>query len=158
MSKATGSGGPGRGQSCSPGPADAPDFIALYRADAMARIRIVKQGLPAATEGQLARYMSLSQRRVKAMLGLRTVTGRSVLSMNDSAHVLGLALLIGQTQQMVIESGRPEGFNAAAWLAQWLDRPVAAIGGKRPVDLLDTDDGRAIVSTVLERMRTGVYS
>lgn len=157
MSKATASDAPDSRQPCSPGP-DAPDFIGLYRADAMARIRIVKQGLPAATVGQLARYMGLPQRRVKAMLGLRVGIGRGVLSMNDSAHVLGLARLIGQAQQMVIESGRPEGFNAAAWLAQWLDGPVAAIGGKRPADLLDTDDGRAIVAKVLERMRTGVYS
>ena len=81
-----------------------------------------------------------------------------MLSPDESARVLGMARLVGQVQPMVQESGQPEGFDAAAWVARWIDRPVPALGGLRPAELLDTAEGQAIVANVLSRAQTGAYS
>lgn len=66
--------------------------------------------------------------------------------------------LIAQVQRMVRESGNPEGFDAAAWVSRWLDTPVPALGGQRPIDLLDTTEGQAKVVTVIAQMQTGAYT
>ena len=56
------------------------------------------------------------------------------------------------------ESGRPEGFNAAERVARWIDRPLPALGGQKPVELMGTAEGRALVSDIVARMQTGAYS
>lgn len=40
----------------------------------------------------------------------------------------------------------------------WLNRPNRALGGRRPLDLLDTDLGIQQVEQVLGRIEYGVYS
>ncbi len=54
---------------------------------------------------------------------------------------------------MVEESGETDSFNAAEWLAQWLEEPLPALADGRPVDLMDTAEGQAIVSNLLARMQ-----
>ena len=51
-----------------------------------------------------------------------------------------------------------EAFDAAGWLAAWLDEPVPALGGRRPGELLDTAEGRALVSRLLMQMQAGTYA
>lgn len=72
--------------------------------------------------------------------------------------MFGVASLIGQVQTMIEESGNPEGFNAAEWVARWIDRPLPALGGQRPAELMDTSDGRVLVSNIVARMQSGAYS
>ncbi|WP_309228748.1 MbcA/ParS/Xre antitoxin family protein [Roseomonas sp. KE2513] len=66
--------------------------------------------------------------------------------------------LLHQVQAMVRESGDPVGFDAAAWLSRWLSAPLPALGGARPIDLLNTAEGEAQVSNILARMQSGAYS
>ncbi|MCV2357037.1 MbcA/ParS/Xre antitoxin family protein [Paucibacter sp. B2R-40] len=77
---------------------------------------------------------------------------------NDSVRLVGKARLVGQVQQMVAESGDQEGFDAAAWVEQWLESPLPALGGRKPATFMDTTDGQALVATLLARMQTGAYS
>ena len=44
------------------------------------------------------------------------------------------------------------------WLSGWLRTPVPALGGTRPIDLIDTMEGQALVSQVLTRMQSGAYA
>lgn len=81
-----------------------------------------------------------------------------MLNQDESERVLGIARLVGQVDNMVRESGNPEGFNAATWVAKWLDRPQPALGGMRPAELMDTADGRGIVSDLIARMQSGAYA
>ena len=69
-----------------------------------------------------------------------------------------MALLVGQVREMVAESGDPAGFDAALWLARWLQRPLPALGGRRPAEFMDTADGQSLVSTMVARMQTGAYA
>lgn len=80
------------------------------------------------------------------------------LSPDESERVIGVAKLVGQLQAMIEESGNPEGFDAAAWLSQWLREPVPALGGARPFDLMDTMEGQALVSRTLAQMQSGAYA
>ena len=69
-----------------------------------------------------------------------------------------MARLVGQVQAMVNESGDPTAFNAAEWVARWLEDPLAALGGQRPAELIDTAEGQAIVSNLLARIQSGAFA
>jgi len=140
------------------------DFLALYRADAMARIRIIKQGMPARSVKVIAGRMSISKARLMTTLGLaRATVDRKArtnmpLSTDDSARVLGMARLVGQVQEMVAESGEPDGFAAAPWVARWLQCSLPALDGRCPSVFMDPDDGQSLVSNIVARMQRGAYS
>jgi uncharacterized protein (DUF2384 family) len=69
-----------------------------------------------------------------------------------------VSALVALVQRVVVESGDPAGFDAAAWTARWLSRPVPALGGRCPMDYLDTQEGRALLETLIMRMQSGAYS
>jgi len=69
--------------------------------------------------------------------------------------VSALATLV---QQVVDESGDPLGFDALAWTTRWLDRPLPALGGARPAEYMATQEGRALVETLILQMQSGAYS
>ncbi len=76
----------------------------------------------------------------------------------ESERVIGMASLIGQVQAMVEESGDAADFNAAAWLSHWLKEPLGALGGRRPLDYMDTITGQALVSRTLAQIQSGAYA
>lgn len=139
-------------------------FVDVYRAEPLTRVKIIKQGLPADFLDQLSRRMNMPKERLLPALGIaRATASRRVreakpLSIDDSESALGMARLVGQVQAMVDESGDPEGFNAAEWVAQWLEEPLPALGGQCPAELIDTAEGQAIVSNLLTRMQSGTYA
>jgi uncharacterized protein (DUF2384 family) len=108
--------------------------------------------------------MDLSQEKVLGYLALPTATinrkvkRKELLSPSDSARVLGLASLIGQVQTMVERSGNPEGFDAAKWLAEWMERPLPALGGAKPAEYLDTIAGQQLIGNLLAMMESGAYA
>lgn len=70
------------------------------------------------------------------------------------------ARLLAQVEQIVRESGDPErarGFDAATWLAGWLDSPAPALGGRAPAEYLHTPDGVDLVSRLLGAQQSGAY-
>ena len=140
------------------------NFLGMYRADPMERIQIIKRGMPARTVEAMAKRMAVPKEGLVATLGLARATvdrkarDNKTLSTDDSARVLGMARLVGQVEEMVAESGDSTGFDAAAWVAQWLQSPLPALGGKPPAEFMDTADGQALVSTLMARMQTGAYA
>lgn len=147
-----------------PGGWGAHSYVDVFRAEPLARVRWIKQGLPANFLDQLSREMNMPKERLLPALGIaqatvsRKVRESKPLSSDDSERALGMARLVGQVEAMVEESGDPVGFNAAEWVAQWLEEPLAALGGQRPADLMDTSEGQAIVANVLARMQSGAYA
>ena len=75
----------------------------------------------------------------------------------EEARASGIASLVAQVQTMVEQSGNPEGFDAAKWVGRWIDRPLPALGGQRPAELMATPDGRALVSNIVACMQSGAY-
>lgn len=81
-----------------------------------------------------------------------------ILPLGESQRTIGLAGLVRQLEAMIQESGNPEGFDAAAWMSRWLNDPLPAFGGMRPVDLMDTVEGQALVSATLAKLQSGAYA
>src|SRR5687767_4467887 len=139
-------------------------FASLYQAEAIERVTLVRAGLPASIIEELSAEMAIPRSKLYVMMGLpratveRKVSNESVLNKDESEHVLGVARLVGQVETIVRESGEAAGFDAAKWTAAWLDRPHPALGGKRPAELMDTADGRGIVSDLIARMQSGAYT
>ena len=136
----------------------------LYRTRPLELIAKIKQGVSAAEaklviadlrlgQGEAMKALNLSQATVN-----RKAKQAKSLTPDESERVIGAAKLVGQLQAMVEDSGEPAGFDAAAWLSQWLREPIPALGGIRPVDLMDTMEGQALVSQTLAQMEGGAYA
>ena len=136
----------------------------LFNLDVMDRVEIVKRGIPATYVETLSRSMAMPKETFYRTIGLaratidRKVRHRQRLSADESERVIGLARLVGQAQQMVQESGGDHEFDAPKWLTSWLSRQLGAIGGKRPGELMDTADGRLLVSDLLAQQQSGAYA
>ena len=139
-------------------------LVDLFRADPMDRVALVKTGVPAAGFVVLASNMNMPKERLASTLGLaratvdRKIRDNKVLSPDESSRVLGMASLVGQVQSLVAESGRTQDFDAGAWVSNWLEQPVPALGGRRPAELMDTSEGQAIVSRLVAQMQSGAYA
>ncbi|MGE0315846.1 MAG: antitoxin Xre/MbcA/ParS toxin-binding domain-containing protein [Lautropia sp.] len=48
-------------------------------------------------------------------------------------------------------------FDVGQWLGEWLQTPMAALQGKRPVDMLDVPAGQAVVFRLLGSLESGAY-
>lgn len=140
------------------------DYLSLFREDPLAQVGLVKQGVAPMVIDGLAGGMNVSKDKLLATLGLRRETIRrrtkanESLSIEESSRVLGISRLIGQVQAMVEASGNPEGFDAATWVGAWLDRPLPALGGQRPAELMDTAEGQAVVANTILRAQSGAFA
>jgi putative toxin-antitoxin system antitoxin component (TIGR02293 family) len=141
-----------------------PHYAGLFQLGQVERISVVRAGLPAMVLCTLAEDMQVTREQLYVWVGIPRATANrkirlsAALSQDESERVLGLARLIGQVEQIVAESGTPEGFDPAAWTADWLAQPAAALGGKSPGEFLDTGDGRALVSGLISQMQSGAYA
>lgn len=70
----------------------------------------------------------------------------------------GIASLIGKVQAMAEESGDPTGFDAARWVADWLAKPLPALGGATPASYMDTFEGQKLVTELLSMSQSGAYA
>ena len=139
-------------------------YVTLYRSAPSDRIAMIKGGLEASVANVIITYISGSKNDALRAVDIsqatmnRWVKARARLPPAESERILGVGRLVGQVQAMVEESGDPKGFDAPAWLTRWLGEPLAALGGARPRDLLDTIEGQRMVSEALGRMRSGAYA
>lgn len=65
-----------------------------------------------------------------------------------------LAQMVAMVRAM---AGEQPGFDAEAWVRVWIEQPVPALGGRRPVEVVSTPDGRDAVLGVLGAMQGGAY-
>jgi putative toxin-antitoxin system antitoxin component (TIGR02293 family) len=138
--------------------------LKLFRANVVERVNIVKDGVPARYVTALAACMGVPKDKFYRTIGLmrptvdRKVRASKLLSQDESERVMGIARLVGQAQSLVQESGGSEGFDAARWVAAWLDRSLPALGGKRPGEFMDTADGRTLVADLLAQQQSSAYA
>lgn len=141
-----------------------PPYALLFALGQVERIRVVREGVPATVLTTLADDMKVTREQVYVWAGIpratanRKIRQSATLSQDESERALAIARLIGQVEQIVAESGTPEGFNPATWTAAWLAQPAAALGGTNPGEFMDTADGRALVSGLIAQMQSGAYA
>lgn len=141
-------------------------FRFTYELDLLQRVETIKAGVPASLVPRLARQMGVSKERFAQQLGIaratldRKVLAKESLSADEGARVLGVERLVGLAQAMVEDSGGPgpDKFNAAQWVAGWLEQPLPALGGRHPAELMDTVDGQRIVENLLARAQSGAFA
>lgn len=139
-------------------------FSSLYLADPLVRVEIIKKGVPAVEVARLARSMGTPKERLFKTLGLpratvdRKARNKQTLSIDQGERVVGMFKLVGQVKTMVEQSGDPAGFDAAKWVASWLEKPLPALGGHAPAEYMDTAAGQELVSGLLARAQSGAYA
>jgi putative toxin-antitoxin system antitoxin component (TIGR02293 family) len=117
------------------------------------QIEAIHQGVPATTLKSMAQYLGLpgvelakSLRIQPRTLRNRVATGK--LNAAESEKSLRLARVIAKSCQVVGNEDK-----AKAWVLS----PNVSLGGKRPIDLLETDIGAEQVHNVLQAIEWGVY-
>jgi putative toxin-antitoxin system antitoxin component (TIGR02293 family) len=139
-------------------------FVTLYKAPVLTQVKWAKSGLGARDAKVILGQLRVPQGEALTALHIPVATvnrkakTNAPLSPAEGERVLGVGRLLGQLQTMVRESGNLEGFDASAWLSAWMSAPVPALGGARPLDLMDTMTGQALVSQVLAQMQSGAYA
>ncbi len=117
--------------------------------------RLVRKGLPATSVTALAEKLDLANAVLSQKLGIpqRTLTRRlsqeSRLTAAESDRTVRLARVYAHAVEMIGDEAKA---------VEWLRTPNRALGGERPLDLLDTDLGARSVEDVLGRIAYGVYS
>lgn len=65
--------------------------------------------------------------------------------------------LIAIAQQIVAESDNAAGFDATAWVDEWLKQPLPAIGGQSPEDYLGAGGTCDLLDKILRQAQSGAY-
>ena len=148
-------------------PSSAPrtmSYIDAFRAEPVERISMIKSGIFASEAKRVLSDLVVNQAAgfraldISAATMNRKIKDKGRLPPAESERILGVARLVGQVQAIVEESGDPKGFDAAAWLSRWLGEPLPALGGVRPLDMLDTIEGQSLVSASLARIQSAAYA
>lgn len=147
-----------------PEPSSFHSYLEIYRSSLQARITMIRRGVKAGDAKRMISDLHFDQQALLRALNLKTATVNrkaardEALSSDESERVLGIASLVGQLQAIVEESGDPETFDATQWLSRWLREPLAALGGERPLALLDTMQGQSLVADTLAKMQSGSFA
>jgi putative toxin-antitoxin system antitoxin component (TIGR02293 family) len=117
-------------------------------------IAMVEEGLPTYSVNAFARLSRLSKGLVAELIHVsdRTLQRNAPekrLSKGTSERLLELARLFYKGTQV---------FGATGKFVHWLGQPNPALGNKKPINLLDTSLGTAMVMDLLGRIEYGVYS
>ena len=113
----------------------------------------IREGLPFASLERVMERFGLSREEISSTLDLppRTLARRKQerrLHRDESDRLFRLVRIAAQaTETLGDDPGK-----------RWLHTPNRALGGQRPLDLLDTDLGSRQVEEVLGRIEHGVYS
>jgi putative toxin-antitoxin system antitoxin component (TIGR02293 family) len=114
-------------------------------------MRLVRRGLPVKTiEFVLATGRLTLAELDRIVLPRKTLINRrrlGHLTPEQSDRLVRVARLIAVAE---------ESFGSQEKATIWLRRPTTALGGERPLDLLDTDEGARQVETLLGRIAHGI--
>ena len=128
-----------------------------------ARMALLRRGVPTSWIRRTEQATGLPRSVLCRLLGLKLSTvnrklhNRVLLSPDETERLMGLQRLIGEVEAVVRDCGDGQAFDAAQWLAAWLQRPNHALGGALPGDYLDTAEGREQLSRLIGAQRSGAY-
>jgi putative toxin-antitoxin system antitoxin component (TIGR02293 family) len=115
-------------------------------------IEVTRKGLPAISALRLAETGGLSSEQLAAALGVskRTLArkrGKSRLNAVESDRAVRLARVLTLALEVF---GNQKNATVA-----WLHEPIVGLGGKAPVEFLDTDEGLRRIEQVLMQLDYG---
>lgn len=124
----------------------------------------VREGVPATSVRELATLLGMPVFELSAALGVPPSTIRrksqkeQLLALDQGERVIWLQRIVGQVQHMVEKCGDPSEFDAAVWTSKWLTQPQGCLGGKRPMEYLDSVTGQQLLSALLMQNVSGTYA
>ena len=127
------------------------------------RVALIRRGVPARWLLDTEAAMGFTRRALCDLLGIKVSTANrklhnnALLSHDESERLMGLHRLLGELQALLRDCGDGTPFDAAAWLASWLQRPNQALGGETPAAFMDTAEGREQVGRLIGAQRSGAY-
>ena len=121
--------------------------------DPVTMVQAVRRGLPWGAFESLGSALAMSQGELAAMLHIppRTLSrrkGAGRLEAMESDRLFRLARVFVHTVDV---------FGSLVGARRWLDSENRALGGRRPMDLLDTDAGVREVDDALGRIEHGLF-
>lgn len=140
------------------------NYLHMFKASPSEQIDIIRKGLPAEILTRTVLDMGMPKERLFTVLKLprttinRQISKKELLSPEYSERMIGLQKLIGQVESIMADSGADTDFNAAHWVAQWLEQPLPALDNAKPADYMDTVVGQELVASMLARMQSGAYA
>jgi putative toxin-antitoxin system antitoxin component (TIGR02293 family) len=137
----------------------------VARATPLQLVEIERQGVLGSFIKDLSRRMEIPSSRIFTILGVPKATAEKKAAAGERVEgrggqaAIGMVRLLGIAQEIVANSTASEArtFDATRWLGQWIERPQAALGGRKPADLLDTPTGVEMVARVLGSVESGAY-
>jgi putative toxin-antitoxin system antitoxin component (TIGR02293 family) len=116
---------------------------------------VVTHGLPARVALELGDRLNISQDRLSELTSIpkrtlhRRVENQALLKQDESERVLRLLSLYARAVEVFEDKER-----ATRWFSS---RPLA-LGGKTPLEFMETEPGSRLVEEVLGRIEDGVFS
>ena len=128
-------------------------------------VEIERKGVPGFFIKDLSKRMEIPSSRIFRILGLAKATAEKkaaageMIAGRGGQAAIGMVKLLGIARRVVAEStaDAAQDFDAARWLGRWIERPQAALGGRKPADLLDTPTGMQVVARLLGSIESGAY-
>lgn len=138
---------------------------AVAGASPMEIVEIERQGVLGAFIKDLSKRMEVPTSRIFTILGVPKATAEKkaaageLVSGSGGQAAVGMIRLLGIAHDIVSNSTAAEAktFDAARWLGKWIERPQAALGGRKPADLIDTPTGVEVVARLLGSVESGAY-
>lgn len=130
------------------------------------RRRLEREGVPAHVARAVEKALGLQATQFQVMTGIAPTTYKRKLKEPktsrftglDGLAIVGAIDLVNDIEAIVPEDAvSDQQFDAEKWLGDWIDRPQKALGGRKPIELMDTPSGRQEVRRVLGAIASGAY-
>ncbi len=137
----------------------------VWQADALALVELERHGVRSTIIRDMGKSMNMPLTRLLEILRVpkataaRKLLGNLRLDGQAGQAAIALIRLLGLAQDVVDDStaAQAKSFDTTKWLAQWLERPQPALGGRKPSELMDTPAGATLVARLLGASRSGAY-
>jgi putative toxin-antitoxin system antitoxin component (TIGR02293 family) len=115
-------------------------------------VKVLERGVPVGALAELARQEALSSDDLdRLIIPRRTLAHRKAkdqpLNRVESERALRVASLTALAEETFANREKAQ---------TWLRRPTSALGGSRPIDLLDSEPGARLVEQLLYRIGHGI--
>jgi putative toxin-antitoxin system antitoxin component (TIGR02293 family) len=118
-------------------------------------VEIVRNGVPVRTVGKFAKNVGLQKDVMFSIIHLSRSTAHRLEQKNEVMDTLRSDAFAGT--YTVIQKARKM-LSSEEALRQWLNTPIPALDSKAPIEWLDTNLGRQIVSSLLDQVQSGAYA
>jgi putative toxin-antitoxin system antitoxin component (TIGR02293 family) len=127
--------------------------MALAELPALEQVETIRKGVAAQVFDQLAAALGVGKEALAGKLNINAQTLRKrksrVLSPDEAEKSLRAARVFAFATDVLGSEDKAR---------QWLSDEIPALGGKRPLDLLDTDVGAGQVTNLLGCIKWGMYA